>query len=130
MRKVIYFIKSLQDFFLQPNKQDLTYKYIAFLCTQVKNPHEDDYKTLGQVIKYVEETIHLLLVIGADGSGNLVWNIDTAFAVHPNCKSHTGAVLMMRHGAVISISSEQKINTNRLTEAELVGVDDAMTFVM
>ena len=70
------------------------------------------------------------LVIGADGSGNLVWNIDAAFAVHPNYKSHTGAVLMMGHGAVLSILSKQKINTKSSTKAELVGVDNAMTFVM
>ena len=82
------------------------------------------------MIKYVEETIHLPLVIGADGRENLVWNIDAAFAVHPNCKSHMGAILMMGHEAVLSISSKQKINTKSLTEAELVGVDDAMTFVM
>ena len=76
------------------------------------------------------KTIHLLLVIGADGSGNLVWNIDAAFAVHPDCKSHTGAVLMMGHGTVLSISSKQKIKTKSSTEAGLVDVDNAMTFVM
>ena len=83
---------------------------VAFLCTQVKDLHEDDYKKLGRVIKYVQETIHLQLVIGADGSGNLVWNIDAAFAVHPDCKSHTGVVLMMGDGAVLLILSKQKIN--------------------
>ena len=103
---------------------------VAFLCTRVKDPHEDDYKKLRQVIKYVQETIHLPLVIGADGSGNLVWNIDAAFAVHRDCKSHTRAVLIMGHGAVLSISSKQKISTKSSTEAELVRVDDAMTFVM
>ena len=76
------------------------------------------------------KTIYLQLVIGADRSGNLVWNIDAAFAVHPDCKSHTGAVLMMGHGAVLSILSKQKINTKSSTEAELVKVDDVMTFVM
>ena len=100
------------------------------MCTQVKDPHEDNYKKLGRVITYVQETIHLPLVIGADRSGNLVWNINAAFVVHPDCKSHTGAVLMMGHGAVLSISSKLKINTKSSTEAELVGVDDAMTFVM
>ena len=31
---------------------------------------------------------------------------------------------------MLSISAKQKINTKSSTEAELVGVDDAMTFVM
>ena len=73
--------------------------------------------------------IHLSLVIGTDDSGNLVWNINVAFAVHSNCKSHTGTVLMMGHSAILSISSKEKINTKSSTEPELVRVDDAKTFV-
>ena len=50
--------------------------------------------------------------------------------MHPDCKSHTGACLTLEHGSVLSISAKQKINTKSSTKAELVGVDDAMTFVM
>ena len=69
-------------------------------------------------------------MIGVDNSGSLTWNIDASFAVHPGCKSHTGACLTLGHGSVLYISSKQKISTKSSTEAELVGVDDAMTFVM
>ena len=103
---------------------------VAFLCTRVKAPTEQDYKKLGKVISYLKETVHLPLVVGADDSGKLTWNIDASFAVHPDCKSHTGACLTLGHGSILSISSKQKINTKSSTEAELVGVDDAMTFVM
>jgi hypothetical protein len=44
-------------------------------------------------------------------------------------RSHTGAVLILGQGALMSMSLEQKINTKSSTEAELVGVDDAMNFV-
>ena len=103
---------------------------VGFLCTRVRNPTEEDYKKLGKVISYLKETIHLPLVVGADESGSLIWNVDASFAVHPDCKSHIGASLTLGHGSVLSISSKQKINTKSSTEAELVGVDDAMTFVM
>ena len=103
---------------------------VAFLCTRVKSPNEQDYKKLGKVISYLKETVHLPLVIGANNNGTLTWNIDASFAVHPDCKSHTGAYLTLGHGSVLSISAKQKINTKSSTEAELVGVDDAMTFVM
>ena len=103
---------------------------VAFLCTQVKSPTEQDYKKLGRVISYLEETVHLPLVIGADNSVTLTWNIDGSFVVHPVYKSHTGACLTLGHGSVLSISAKQKINTKSSTEAELVGVDNAMTFVM
>ena len=69
-------------------------------------------------------------MIGADDSGTLTWNIDASFAVHPDCKSHTGACLTLGQRNMLSISAEQKINTKSSTKAELVGVDDAMTFVM
>ena len=91
---------------------------------------EQDYKKLRGVISYLEDTVHLLLVIGVDNKGTLTWNIDASFTVHSDCKSHTGACLTLRHGSVISLSKKQKINDKSSTEAELVGVDDAMTFVM
>ena len=103
---------------------------VAFLCTRVKSPNEQDYEKLGRVITYLMKTIHLPLIIGADESGSMVWNIDASFAVHADCKSHTGASLTLGHGSVLSMSCKQKINTKSSTEAELVGVDDAMTFVM
>ena len=64
-----------------------------------------------------------------DGSGQLRWSVDASFAVHKDMRSHTGAVLTMGQGALMSMSIKQKINTKSSTEAELVGVDDAMNFV-
>ena len=78
----------------------------------------------------MKETVHLPLVVGADNSGRLTWNIVASFAVHPDCKSHTGTCLTLGHGSILSILAKQNINTKSSTEAELVGVDDAMTFVM
>ena len=103
--------------------------YIIFLCTRVKSPTEQDYKKFGRVISYLKETVHLPLVIGADANGTLTWSIDASFAVHLDCKRHTGACLTLGHKSVVSVSAKQKINTKSSTEAELVGVDDAMIFV-
>jgi hypothetical protein len=41
-------------------------------------------------------------------------------------KSHTGAVMTLGEGGLCAMSTKQKINTKSSTEAELVGVDDAM----
>ena len=48
----------------------------------------------------------------------------------PTRESHTGSCLTLRYGSILSISSKQKINTKSSTEAELVSIDDAMTFIM
>ena len=103
---------------------------LAFLCTRVTAPTKQDYKKLGKVISYLKEMVHLPLVVGADDSGRLTWNIDALFAVNLDCKSHTGACLTLGYGSILSISTKQKINTKSSTKAELVGVDDAMSFVM
>ena len=45
-------------------------------------------------------------------------------------RSHTGAMLTFGRGAVFSMSNKQKVNLTSSTVAEIIGVDDAMNFVM
>jgi hypothetical protein len=44
-------------------------------------------------------------------------------------RSHTGAVLSLGQGALMLVSIRKKINMKSSTEAELVGVNDAINFV-
>ena len=85
------------------------------------------------MMKYLSQTVDLELTLEADGEENEIlcdWYPDAAFAVHPDCKSHTGAVLTLGKGAVITISAKQKLNTRSSTEAELVAVDDVVVQAM
>ena len=45
-------------------------------------------------------------------------------------KGHTGGMMSLGRGAIITASTKQKINTRSSTEAELVGVDDVMSKVL
>ena len=45
-------------------------------------------------------------------------------------RSHTGAMLTFGKGAVFSLSNKQKVNSTSSTVEEIIGVDDAMNFVM
>lgn len=45
-------------------------------------------------------------------------------------RSHTGAMVSLGKGSVYSASTRQKLNTKSSTEAELVGVDDAMSMIL
>ena len=103
---------------------------VAFLCTRVKAPDVDDQRKLGRVMRHLRETIFLPLVLGADGTGNIYWSVDASFAVHNDMKSHTGGVMTLGTGALIAMSTKQKLNTTSSTEAELVGVSDSMPFNM
>ena len=48
----------------------------------------------------------------------------------PNMRSLTAVVLSLGGGAVYGSSRKQKLNTRRSTEAELVGVNDALPQVL
>ena len=67
-----------------------------------------------------------MLIIGSDGSGNMRWSIAAIFAVHIDMKSHTGYCLTLGTRSPISRSAGQKVNSRSLTEAELIGVNDAI----
>jgi hypothetical protein len=103
---------------------------IAFLCTRVKEPDNDDYKKLRRAMRYLRATRHLPLILEDDGSGAVRWWADSAFAVHHDMRSHTGGLFTLGGGAVYSTSVRQKINTKSSTEAELVAVDDVMSQVL
>ena len=74
---------------------------IAFLCTRMQAPDEDDWKKLVRVLGYVKETIFLPLTLGWDGTGNIYWYVGTSFAAHHNMRSHTGAMMTFGQGAAL-----------------------------
>eukprot|EP00978_Attheya_sp_CCMP212_P015133 scaffold38933_cov32-Attheya_sp.AAC.1 len=58
------------------------------------------------------------------------WWVDASYAVHPDMRSHTGATMTLGKGSIYSTSTRQKLNTKSSTEAELVGVSDAMSQIL
>jgi len=103
---------------------------IAVLATRIKDTNEGDWAKLVRLMKYLKGTKELCLTLKASENMTIKWYVDASFGVHPDMKSHTGAVMMMGAGAIIAISRKQKLNTRSSTEAELVGVDDVVTMVM
>ena len=83
-----------------------------------------------RLLKYLNGTKEKKLILSADNLNVIKWYIDASFAVHPDFKSHTGAVMTMGTGAIQSMSRKQKLNTRSSTEAELIGVDDAINMVL
>jgi hypothetical protein len=104
---------------------------MAILCTRVKAPDMDDYKKLVRVMRYLRatRTMPLTLEAGADIS-IIKWWVDASFAVHPDMRGHTGAVMTLGQGAMYAMSGRQKLNTKSSTEGELVGVSDAMSQIL
>ncbi len=58
------------------------------------------------------------------------WWVDAAYGMHGDCKGQTGAGMSFGQEMPISFSWKQKINTRSLTEAEHIGVDDALQHIL
>ena len=103
---------------------------VAFLCTRVKGPDQDDYKKLSRTMGYLRGTINMPLTLEADNVHIIKWWADASFAVHHDMKSHTGGAMTLGKGTIYGTSTRQKLNTKSSTESELVGVNDVMPQVL
>lgn len=105
---------------------------VSVLCTRVKSPGKNDWNKLVRMMKFLNSTKKDKLTLSTvKGLHNIKWYVDTAFAVHPDYRSHTGANQLFEggKGAIQSISVKQKLNTLNSTTAELVGVDQVLLLI-
>ncbi len=99
---------------------------VAFPTTRVKEPDKDDWGKLKRVLKYLNGTKYLKLKLSVENLGMLKWYIDGSHNVHADCRGHGGVVFTMGKGATTSYSRKVKLNTQSLTEMELVVADMLM----
>jgi hypothetical protein len=73
---------------------------MGFLTTRVTCPTEEDERKLLRVLKYLGGSRDLVLTL--TGSKDMIVSsyIDASYAVHPDGKGHTGAVITVAKGAV------------------------------
>ena len=88
---------------------------VAFLCTRVKNPDEDNWKKLIRLVRYLCGTAELPLILCADSATVVKWWVDSSHAIHLNMRSHSGGCISLGVGMPIMGSSKQKLNTHSLT---------------
>jgi len=127
-RKEIFHTTVAKRLFVAKRARGDILPTIAFLCTRVQAPDEDDWKKLLRLLNYLNGTKSLFTTLEADKGArvNTKWHADSAFAVHDDMRSQTGGVLTLGKGAAQSLSSKQKINARSSTEAKLVAADDIM----
>jgi len=103
---------------------------VALLCTRVKDSTVDDWDKLVRLMKYCNATRKDRLFLWADDLQVIKWWVDSAFAVHSDFRSHTGACMSYGGGMAQSLSRKQKLNTRSSTESELVAPDDASVLML
>jgi hypothetical protein len=129
-RAEIFHTFVAKGLFLCKRARPNIHQAISVLCTRVRDPNQADWEKLMRVMKYLNDTKEENLTLSADDLKVVKWYVDASFAVHPDFKSHTGAVMTLRKGAMQSIARKQKMNVRSSTEGELVAVDDAATMIL
>ena len=75
---------------------------VSFLTKRVRAPDEDDWGKLKNCLKYLKGMLHMKLYLTADLLSIIHWWVDAAYGVHWDCKGHTGAMMSMGKGAILS----------------------------
>lgn len=117
MKAMFLYKRARQD--IQPG--------IAFLATRTSEPNEGDWAKLVKIMGFLEATQDKVVTLEADDSGTIKWYVDAEFAVHKDCKSHTGATMTLGKGVLCSVSTKQKMMSRSSSKAELVGVDGVIS---
>ena len=94
---------------------------ISFLCMRSKSPDKDDWCKLLRVMSWLHQMVEDVRVIGADDLHKMLTFVDSAHAVHPNMRGHTGGMTTFGIGTIDQKSGKQKMNTRSSTETEVVG---------
>ena len=129
-QKKIFVHLVMQGLYLSQQGQPDIHTAIAFLCGQLHNPDEDDYKKLTQMIWYLHGTKSLILTLQANNDMIVWWWIDASYAVHDDMKGHTGATLSLGKGGIYNRSWKQRLVVHSSTKSELIGVYDALPQVL
>jgi hypothetical protein len=99
---------SVQLLFLSTRARHDIQPATAFLTTQVRCPDKDDWGKVKQLLGYLKGTPNMPLILLADLLTLSRWWVDAAYAVHDNCRGHTGAGMRLRQGMALSYSWKQK----------------------
>ena len=103
---------------------------VSFFTTRVREPDMDDWKKLRHCLSYLKGTLHMKRYLSADGLTNIMWWVDGSYGVHWDSKGHTGAMMSMGKGAIVSVSRKHKLNVGSSTESELVSIADVLGVMM
>jgi hypothetical protein len=103
---------------------------VSFLTTRVNEATVQDRDKLNRVLRYLNATSEMGMVLEGAKDLCVLAYIDASFAVHHDFKSRTGGVLSIGKGAIWFCSSKQKLVSKSSTEAELIGLSDVISQVI
>jgi hypothetical protein len=112
--KLLYLAKRVRPDILLP---------VNVLCSRTQEPTQSDQRKLMRIIHYLSGSPDTGITLQVAQSVPSIF-IDTSFGVHPDGKSHSGAIVTLGAGPLVVKSTKQRIVTKSSTEAEIVAVSD------
>ena len=88
--------------------------------------HSTGWGKLKRVLQYLRKPLDMPIILDADNMVNLVVYMDAGHAVHDDIRSRTGGAMPFGTDIIMCKSTKQMMNTNILTESEVVGASDYM----
>ena len=99
---------------------------VSFCATRVLAPSEQDMSKLQRILGYLSITLEQKLLLKVGAKLELRAYVDSSFGTYMDGKSVTGIVIYLGAAPIYFKSSKQKIVTKSSTEAELIGISDAL----
>ena len=103
---------------------------VTFLTSRVMSPTQQDNSKLHRILKYLNASKDIPLILRAGGPMILETHIDASYGTHSDLKGHSGAVTRVGNSTVSSRSIKQKLNTKSSCESELVATSDCISDVL
>ena len=103
---------------------------VSFCATRVLSPNEDDFKKLARILSCLLFTRDQKMILKVGETCEVSAYVDASFGVYEDMNSVTGIVIMIGQATIYVKSGKQKIVTRSSTEAELVGVSDALSQIL
>jgi hypothetical protein len=106
-------------------------KEVTFLATRVKDPKICDWNKLTRVIGYLKRFNNNALIMTNNNSDmNIVGYADASFNIHHDSAGHSGILITVYGNPVVFKSNKQKLIVKSSCEAELVALDECITYIV
>ncbi len=93
---------------------------VSFLTTRVKASDQDNWGKLVRVLKYLNGTRYMKLILSTDEMKfTVLWYADGSHQVHKDCRGQIGCLMTMGKGAAISSLNVMKCNLEALLKWSL-----------
>ena len=94
--------------------------------------NKNDWVKCRRLVKYLDSTRDLHLILLYDGLSLSRCHVDTSFSIHDDFKSQSGGSMTLSEAgrAIASVSNKQNLNTYSSTEAKLVASYDFLLKIL